>query len=38
MKLEKIAKCPKCKFVTKQIIFDYKNQLYKCTKCNNIHA
>lgn len=34
----KSGKCPKCKSVTRQTLFDYNNSLYKCTKCNNIHA
>lgn len=34
----KISKCPRCKFAVKQSVFDYEKEIYKCTKCGNIHA
>ena len=34
----KMCECPRCKCTTKQILFDYKYMIYKCSKCNNIHA
>lgn len=34
----KVAQCPRCKYSVKQLLFDYDNAIYKCTKCNNIHA
>jgi ribosomal protein L37AE/L43A len=34
----KIARCPKCKQLTEQDLFDYNYSIYKCSKCNNIHS
>lgn len=33
----KMANCPKCKQYVKQVLFDYVNGIYRCTKCNNLH-
>lgn len=41
MKLQivpKVSICPRCKIKTKQFVFDYNYNLYKCSKCNNIHV
>lgn len=32
-----LSTCPKCQLRVEQTLFDYKNLLYKCSKCNNIH-
>lgn len=34
----KLSKCPRCKCIVPQTLFDFKNAIYKCSKCNNIHA
>lgn len=34
----KLSQCPRCKLTVKQTLFDYEKAIYKCTKCNNIHA
>lgn len=34
----KLIKCPICQCLTEHTLFDYEYTIYKCTKCNNIHA
>jgi hypothetical protein len=34
----KIARCPCCRCIASQVLYDYKIKAYKCTKCNNIHV
>lgn len=34
----KVSQCPRCKLSVRQTIFDYSKEIYKCTKCGNIHA
>ena len=33
-----ICKCPKCQYIAKQVLFNYRYNIYKCSKCNNIYA
>lgn len=37
-KAVKLEKCPKCRLSVVQAIYDYDKEIYKCTKCGNIHA
>lgn len=34
----KLGQCPRCKFSVRQDLYDYDKEIYKCTKCGNIHA
>lgn len=33
----KLSKCPKCKQLARQDLFNYNYVIYKCSKCGNIH-
>lgn len=31
-------KCPRCRQVTKHILYNYQYEIYKCTQCGNVHV
>lgn len=30
-------RCPRCRELVNHKLIDYKNLIYKCTKCGNVH-
>lgn len=36
--ITKTMKCPRCRQITKHILYNYEYAIYKCTQCGNIHA